>query len=297
VLFGLTFGWGRLRERWPEIKLPSISASAGLAALAIATTFVWRAAFDRPGGLLRLTVLDVGGAGAVLIQSPTGRSVLIDSGPSPVALAEALGRRLPFHDSGIDVFVMSGSPGETCAGLQGLLGRFPVTLALVPMRISGPGCREAEAWLATSGTRFSRASSGMAIDLGGNARLGVLSSSESGLALSLVDHRARFLLPLGADPDSIDSLLRSGEAIQAQVLVAADSGYAAVNPPELFERVRPWLIILAVEADDPRGLPLPEVLTALQGITVLRTDRQGWVELRTDGERLWIEVERPEAQD
>jgi beta-lactamase superfamily II metal-dependent hydrolase len=137
----------------------------------------------------------------------------------------------------------------------------------------------------------------MAIDLGGSARLEVLSSGESGLTLSLVDYRARFLLPLGADPDSIDSLVRSGEAIQAQVLVAADSGYAAVNPPGLFERVRPQLVVLAVEADDPRGLPSPEVLSALQGVTVLRTDRHGWVEFRTDGERLWVEVERPEAPD
>ena len=70
ALFGLTFGWGRLRARWPDVRLPSLSASAGLGALAIACAFVWRAACDQPDGLLRVTVLDVGGAGAVLIQSP-----------------------------------------------------------------------------------------------------------------------------------------------------------------------------------------------------------------------------------
>jgi predicted membrane metal-binding protein len=30
----------------------------------------------------------------------------------------------------------------------------------------------------------------------------------------------------------------------------------------------------------------------LQGYTVLRTDRNGWIELTTDGERMWVEVER-----
>ncbi len=297
ALFGLTFGWGRVRARWPDVRFPSLSASAELGALAIACAFVWRAASDHPDGLLRVTVLDVGGGGAVLIQSPTGRSVLIDSGPSPVALAEALGRRLAFHDSGIDVYVMSGSPGVTCAGLQGLQGRFPVAIAIVPMGISAPDCREAEAWLVSSGTRFARAATGMGVDLGAGARLEVLSSGEHGLALGLVYNRARFLLPLGANPEMIDELLHSGRLLRAQALVLADSGYAAVNPPELFERVQPLAAVIGVEADDRRGLPSPEVLETLKGTTVLRTDHHGWIAFRTDGQSLWVEVERRGAEE
>jgi len=29
-----------------------------------------------------------------------------------------------------------------------------------------------------------------------------------------------------------------------------------------------------------------------EGITLLRTDRHGWIEITTDGEKLWVEVER-----
>ena len=147
LLFGLTLGRGWLQSRWPQVKLPALSISTGFDALAIASVFVWHAAGDRPDGLLRVTVLDVGGGGAVLVQSPTGRTVLIDSGPSPVALAEALGRRLPLSESGIDALVITGSPAETCAGLQGLEGRYPIALALVPTRLKASGCRAAEAVL------------------------------------------------------------------------------------------------------------------------------------------------------
>lgn len=73
----------------------------------------------------------------------------------------------------------------------------------------------------------------------------------------------------------------------------ADSGCAAVNPAELFESVRPRVVVIPVEAMNKRGLPSPEVLDALQGITVLRTDLNGWIAFRTDGERLWVEVEQP----
>jgi hypothetical protein len=34
------------------------------------------------------------------------------------------------------------------------------------------------------------------------------------------------------------------------------------------------------------------VLGELNGITLLRTDRNGWIMLTTDGERLWVEVEK-----
>jgi beta-lactamase superfamily II metal-dependent hydrolase len=165
-----------------------------------ASVFIWRAAGDRPDGLLHVTVLDVGGGGAVLVQSPTGRAALIDSGPSPVALAEALGRRLPLRESGIDVLVMTCSPAEACAGLQGLEGRYPIAIALVPTQIKTSGCRAAEAVLVASGTRFVRAATGMALDLGAGARLEVLTSDTDGLVLAFLYRQASFLLPLGGDP-------------------------------------------------------------------------------------------------
>ena len=33
-------------------------------------------------------------------------------------------------------------------------------------------------------------------------------------------------------------------------------------------------------------------LMVLEGYTRLRTDRDGWIELSTDGGRMWVEVER-----
>jgi beta-lactamase superfamily II metal-dependent hydrolase len=47
-----------------------------------------------------------------------------------------------------------------------------------------------------------------------------------------------------------------------------------------------------VVAGDREGLPSLETLAAVEGYTLLRTDRNGWIQLSTDGEQLWIEVER-----
>jgi hypothetical protein len=41
-----------------------------------------------------------------------------------------------------------------------------------------------------------------------------------------------------------------------------------------------------------QGLPSPETLEAVKGYTLLRNDRNGWIELITISEQLWLEVER-----
>jgi competence protein ComEC len=75
-------------------------------------------------------------------------------------------------------------------------------------------------------------------------------------------------------------------------LLLAESGYAPLNTAEWIDRWRPQLALLSVAAGDPDGLPSPETLKALQGYNLLRTDREGWIRLSTDGRQMWVEVER-----
>ena len=51
-------------------------------------------------------------------------------------------------------------------------------------------------------------------------------------------------------------------------------------------------MLLSVAADDRDGLPDLETLAATEGYTLLRTDQNGWIQLSTDGYKMWIEVER-----
>jgi beta-lactamase superfamily II metal-dependent hydrolase len=43
---------------------------------------------------------------------------------------------------------------------------------------------------------------------------------------------------------------------------------------------------------DKTGLPSPETLDALRGYTLLRTDEVGWIQITTDGQKMWVEVEK-----
>jgi beta-lactamase superfamily II metal-dependent hydrolase len=102
----------------------------------------------------------------------------------------------------------------------------------------------------------------------------------------------RVLLPVGLDFETMDALLKDHRRLPVTALLLAGGGYAPLNPPEWIERWQPQAALLSVSAGNARGLPDRQTLEALEGITVLRTDRNGWIELSTDGEKLWVEVER-----
>lgn len=64
---------------------------------------------------------------------------------------------------------------------------------------------------------------------------------------------------------------------------------------EFFDRSEPSRqrgVLLSVSLKDTAGLPSPEALQAVAGYRLLHTDRNGWIELSTDGEQMWVEGER-----
>ena len=52
------------------------------------------------------------------------------------------------------------------------------------------------------------------------------------------------------------------------------------------------MVLLSISAVDKEGLPSPETMELLEGYFILPTDRNGSIELSTDGEQMWVEVER-----
>ena len=73
----------------------------------------------------------------------------------------------------------------------------------------------------------------------------------------------------------------------------SDAYPGALSPPTWFKRLQPRVALLGVHAGNRRGLPDAETLDAVRGYNLLRTDCNGWIELSTDGEKMWVEVERP----
>jgi competence protein ComEC len=299
LLFGATALASRAGEDQPRLQQVlalkerlNLPASLAIAGLVAATGFVWRLYVQQPDGRLHLSILDVGEGDAVLLQSPTGRYVLIDGGSSAIALSESLGRRLPLWDRRLDWLVLSSTRESQISGLIGSLERFRARSVLLTGEANGGASGRLLGDLRQLSTPVHEAAAGQTLDLGGGAFLEVLDAGEQGALLAVRYGRAAFILAAGADPGLIDRTIRRGEPAGAHVLLLADGGYAAVNPPEWLAMVNPWLAVISVDAGNRRGLPSEATLSSLSDRVVLRTDIHGWIDLTTDGNMLWVETER-----
>ncbi len=100
------------------------------------------------------------------------------------------------------------------------------------------------------------------------------------------------LLPVGANLDTLQAL-ESGESVgPVSVLLLSQSGYAPLAPPEWLQNLNPRLVVISVGTADKDGLPSVETLELLKDYSVLRTDLNGWIEVSTDGSRMWVSSER-----
>jgi competence protein ComEC len=289
ALFGWTFG----RARFKQLLAPALRPAALLAGLGVLTFLVWRAAFAAPDGRLHLVFLEAGSADALLIRTPSGGSLLINGGASPSTLAEGLGRRLSPFERKLDWLVIAAPQEEQVAALPRLVDRFPPEQVLWSGNSSASySAGELERWLAEAAVPVTQAQVGTALDLGDGARLSVIAESPRGAVLLIEWQGFRALIPCGLNFDSLEALDYGDEVGQVTVLLLAASGYGPLNPDAWLENLSPQIAVLSVASGDPSGLPDESVLAALSGTSLLRTDRNGWIEVSTDGSRLWLAVDR-----
>ena len=278
---------GRCKNAASVLK-PSL-ALAGLGALALV---VWQVALHAPDGRLHLTVLDVGRGDALLIQTPGGRFVLVDGGSSPAKLSQGLGRRLPLTRRRLDWLVVAAPRQSKCRPCRASWSAFRCLTCYGQEPPMQPGAaRNLQEYLTNAGIEPEMAFTGQALDLGDGAALRVLHAGESGAVLLLEWQGFRALLPVGMDDAALEQLLDDPGLVPVTALLLADGGSTDLNPPEWIEKLRPQAVLLSAAAGD--GAPDPEALEALKGYNLLRTDKNGWIDLSTNGEEMWVEVERP----
>ena len=84
--------------------------------------------------------------------------------------------------------------------------------------------------------------------------------------------------------------------LTSTVLKIGHHGSNTSTSPEFLAVVNPRLVVISVGADNKFGHPSDEVMgrpiEKVGSENIYRTDEHGAIEFITDGERLWVEVER-----
>lgn len=263
--------------------------------------------YDRFHSDLRMSFLDMGGGDSVLVEAPRGIRILVDGGG--------------FHGGGFDVgekvltplllrkkirtldYVVATHPhSDHIGGLASILRNFRVrhfvTGNLFPdyaefRRLSEAAARTGTSinlWRRGDFHPLARGLHALVLNPPTSGRFEDL--NDSSLVLLLHHGKHRFLLTGDIKKELEEELILSGLPLRADVLKVAHHGSRfSSSLPSLFA-IRPRLAVITVGPGAPKGLPSPETLARLNtlGIPVLRTDRQGLVEVRSDGERLTYRV-------
>jgi len=290
VLLSLTFAGSRIKQFVVALyrRFENLSALTILAVLLTCAIFSWRIVANTSDGRLHITFLNVGSANAVLIQTPGGGHILINGGPTASSLSDALGERIPLLNRSLDWLIVASTNENEVASLPRVLLRYrPANVLWSGNPQASFSSRQLSGWVAGQSLPITSARAGQILDLGSGATLKILDVSTLGSTLLIEWNGFRALLPIGENFDTLDNLQNGRRVGPVTVLLLSQSGYAPLTPPEWIRNLNPGLVVIDVTAGDQNGLPDRDTLDAISGYSVLRTDRNGWVDVITDGRQMW----------
>lgn len=277
--------------------------------LLLVAILVWIAAITTPDTKLHVFFLDVGQGDAILIRTPSHHHILIDGGPSPEAITNELGERLPFWDKTLDLVILTHPDYDHLAGLVEVLRRYEVKQVMEPgIDCDSPTYQEWLKLIEEKGIKRTIARAGQRIELGAGIWLDILhppadllqgtdsDTDNNGVVLRLVYGEVSFLFTADIYQEGEQCLLRHGVKLESTVLKVAHHGSDTSSSPSFLNAVNPQLAVISVGEDNPYHLPDEEVRDRLEQSLgqdrVYLTSERGSIELISDGHELWLKTER-----
>jgi len=299
---------GFFRKTWFLTAREAKTLTGGAAILLILAFFAWR---SLPDGHLHVVFLDVGQGDAIFIQTPSGRQVLVDGGPSEAVLLSQLGRHMPFWDRTLDVMLLTHPDTDHVTGLVPVLERYQVG-TVIHRRVEMDSDVYAR-WLqllAAEGATVYQGEAGlrMALDDGADAshplEMVVLhpgpelvggsagNANSNSVVTRLTYGQVSVLLTGDIEAQVERKLVIGGATLASTVLKAAHHGSCTSTTQAFLDAVDPEVVVISVGADNDFGHPCDDVIERLGDLPTYRTDQHGPVELITDGVRVWVKTER-----
>lgn len=254
--------------------------------------------FSSGGAFLEMHVIDVGQGDAILIKTPSGNNVLVDSGN--LSAGYRVRQYLQGHGiSVLDAVIITHMHPDHVGGLFSLVP----DLAVKKIYDSGAVHTGDDFWdeyiVLTKNLKIQRDVLG-----GGDAlsfdpvKMRVLSPSKpltgdmnaDSIVIKICYEKISFLLAADLNKRGEKRLLAGKLDLRSQVLKVGHHGADDATSGTFLDRVRPLWAVVSVGKDSPKCYPGEKTLELLEsvGVNVLRTDRDGTVIVRTDGESLSV---------
>ncbi len=300
---------------WSLHRTTRGEAARRLGWVAVVAVWGWTLATTLPalrirpdeGSELALHFLDVGQGDAAAIRTPGGRWILVDGGPSGPSSDAGRSVVVPFlRRHGVrrlDAMVLSHAHADHLGGLPSVLDRIPAGEVIDPaVESADPLYAGFLAQLDALSEPWMRARRGDAFVLD-SVRFRVLHPdtawigwgqdlNENSLVL-LVEYR-EFRAVLAGDAGLPAESALAGRVGRADLLKVGHHGSRGSTGRAWLEELQPAAGIISVGEGNRYGHPAPEAMERLAAaeVEVFRTDRDGTIEVRTDGNTMTIRSRR-----
>ena len=278
------------------------------AALTLTLLGAWREAAPRLDDALTVTFLSVGQGDSTFIRFPGGATLLIDGGGQVGSHFDPGARILaPFLlDQGIsslDVVVLSHPHPDHALGLIGLAPIIPARQVWIAGDHAPGGLlaelERVERVGEPGGARLRTLFRGDPLPSFGGATLNVLAPArgahfekvnDQSLVLKVTYGQVTLLLTGDAEVASETALLAHPSELHATIMKAPHHGSGTSSTPDFVRAAHPRAVVFCVGLHNRFHFPAPQVVARYAACRRYRTDRDGAVSFRTDGEAVQVKA-------
>ncbi|HCH65690.1 MAG TPA: hypothetical protein DFR83_23000 [Deltaproteobacteria bacterium] len=258
--------------------------------------YAWCVAF---AGTLSVEVLDVGQGDSILVQTPAGKTILIDGGTGRRSVVGALERR---GIGSVDLMVNTHAHADHLGGLDEVLEAFPVEVyADSGMPHTTESYAKVIRVVEAQNIRYKAVRAGQVFRFDDGIEFRVLgphdpllrgtrSDLNSNSVIARLEHGDVCFLMMGdAELETERQVLEHGLE-PCEVLKVAHHGSAHASSTAFLEAAQPEWAAISAGRNNRYKHPAPEAVRRLEksGATVLRTDLHGRILFESDGKRVHV---------
>ncbi len=244
-----------------------------LAVLVAAVFLVWNAVLLKADGQLHIWILDEPNEGVLIVQTPSGKNILINAGERANSLSSELNNHLPVLERKLDLALLTHPKANTYTAYPLILERFKVHQFLWGEEI--PTTRTAEVMMMVLQDKQIQTgilAVGQQVDCGDGVILERYSLEKTGVSLMVTYGDFRFIL--------LDGEARNDNSNQMM------DGAVVLFKPELKEEMdeliwQPQILI----HHEYKESDIPEQIS---------TENTGTIEIITNGKQMWMVGEKSE---